>query len=154
MTCPAIAAKPIMNETNSIAIFANAWFWGPQLRFSKLNGVAKVIAGYSGGSKPNPTYRNIMDSTESVWIEFDPDVIAFEDLVVEWARMHSPTRKTSTQYRSVLFYADEEQKMLAEDAVRALKQQRGVIYVDIEPMTTFYKAEEYHQNYLSKKGMK
>lgn len=95
-----------------------------------------------------------MDSTESIWIEFDPDIISYEDLVVEWARMHSPTRMTRRQYRSVLFFGDDEQKMLAEDAVRGMKQQLGDIYVNVEPMTTFYKAEEYHQNYLSKKGLR
>jgi len=118
--------------------------------------VAKVIVGYSGGSKPNPTYPKILDATESIWIEFDPDTISFEDLVVEWARMHKPIRQTSRQYRSVIFYGDEEQKMLAEDAVRGMRQQFGSIvsiFVDIEPWSRFYRAEEYHQDYYAKKGM-
>jgi peptide methionine sulfoxide reductase MsrA len=68
--------------------------------------------------------------------------------------MHTPTRQRGRQYRSALFYADEEQKQLAEDAVRYLKQQLGTVYVDIEPWTKFYRAEEYHQDYLSKRGMK
>ena len=116
--------------------------------------MAKVIVGYSGGLKPNPTYRNMFDATESVWIEFDPDTISFEDLVVELARMHTPTRQASRQYRSVIFYGDKEQKILAEDAVRGMRQQFGSIFVDIEPWSRFYRAEEYHQDYYEKQGMK
>ena len=80
-----------------------------------------------------------------------------EDLIVEWARTHSPTRQTSRQYRSVLFYGDDMQKEIAQDALRGLSQKyigsSVKLYVDIEKWTKFYQAEEYHQHYLKKKGM-
>lgn len=115
------------------------------------------MVGYAGGSTPNPTYKRIMDYTEAYLIEFDENVISYEDLIVEWARTHSPTRQTSRQYRSVLFYGDDEQKEIAQDALRGLSQKyvgsSVKLHVDIEKWTKFYQAEEYHQNYLKKKGM-
>jgi len=113
--------------------------------------------GYSGGLKANPTYRNMLDHTESVMIEFDPDIITFDDLLIEWARMHTPTRVTSTQYRSAIFCGDEEQKTAAEDCVTYMRQkyaQQYELHVHIEPWTKFFKAEEYHQDYLRKHGRK
>eukprot|EP00553_Chaetoceros_curvisetus_P013835 CAMPEP_0204641698 /NCGR_PEP_ID=MMETSP0717-20131115/51279_1 /ASSEMBLY_ACC=CAM_ASM_000666 /TAXON_ID=230516 /ORGANISM="Chaetoceros curvisetus" /LENGTH=106 /DNA_ID=CAMNT_0051662393 /DNA_START=295 /DNA_END=615 /DNA_ORIENTATION=+ len=97
----------------------------------------------------------MMDYTESVYIEYDPDEIEFGDLLAEWARMHTPTRRSSRQYRSAIFYGDEDQKHTAEDCLNYLSQKYGhhKVYVDIEPWTKFYKAEEYHQDYLRKHGM-
>lgn len=93
----------------------------------------------------------------SYLIEFDENVISYEDLIVEWARIHSPTRQTSRQYRSVLFYGDDAQKEIAQDALRGLSQKyvgsSVKLYVDIEKCTKFYQAEEYHQHYFKKKGM-
>lgn len=110
--------------------------------------------GYSGGLKANPTYRNMLDHTESVMIEFDPDIITFDDLLIEWARMHTPTRVTSIQYRSAIFYGGEEQKAAAEDCVTYMKQKNAQyeLHVHIAPWTKFFKAEEYHQDYLRKHG--
>jgi len=111
------------------------------------------MVGYSGGKELNPTYRRIKDHTESVLIEFDPNVLSFEDVLIEWSRMHSPTRKTSTQYRSAVFYLDEDQKESAEEIVAGMRAAAGGnIQCDVEKATRFYRAEEYHQDFLSQRG--
>mmetsp|Transcript_3234 Transcript_3234/g.4715 ORF Transcript_3234/g.4715 Transcript_3234/m.4715 type:complete len:124 (+) Transcript_3234:237-608(+) len=121
-----------------------------------MDGVIRTVVGYTGGKKKDPTYRQIKDATESILIEYDPDIISFEDILIEWSRQHSPIRKKSKQYRSAIFYVDEEQKKIAEETVKAmksaLKSALGVseIFTGIEPVSAFYRAEEYHQNYLNK----
>mmetsp|Transcript_15873 Transcript_15873/g.21262 ORF Transcript_15873/g.21262 Transcript_15873/m.21262 type:complete len:120 (+) Transcript_15873:161-520(+) len=117
-----------------------------------MKGVIRTVVGYSGGQEKNPTYAYIKDSTESILIEYDPDIISYEDILVEWSRMHSPISKRKTQYRSAIFYADEEQKKIAEETVKAMKSALGVskVFTGIEPVSAFYRAEEYHQNYLNK----
>mmetsp|Transcript_13533 Transcript_13533/g.16401 ORF Transcript_13533/g.16401 Transcript_13533/m.16401 type:complete len:90 (+) Transcript_13533:287-556(+) len=88
-------------------------------------------------------------------IEFDPDKIEFTDLIIEWSQMHKPISQKSRQYRSVLFYGNDEQKEIALDAIRSMKSQLNKnIYTDIEPWSPFYKAEEYHQDYYKKSGMR
>ena len=94
-----------------------------------------------------------MDSTEAIMLEYDPTLVSFRQLLVEWSRQHSPfSLAYSRQYRSVIFYADEQEKEIAENFLEEL---RGMynnikIYTTVEPMTAFYKAEEYHQHYLAK----
>mmetsp|Transcript_27954 Transcript_27954/g.37157 ORF Transcript_27954/g.37157 Transcript_27954/m.37157 type:complete len:125 (+) Transcript_27954:306-680(+) len=119
-----------------------------------MDGVIRTVVGYAGGEEKNPTYRRIKDATESILIEYDPDIMPYEDILVEWSRMHSPISKRKTQYRSAIFYADEEQKKIAEETVKAMKNtSRGnEIFVDIEPVSAFYRAEEYHQDFIKKKG--
>lgn len=111
--------------------------------------------GYSGGKKDHPTYQNILDHTEAVLIEYDPDEISFEDILVEWAQQHSPHSQGKRQYRSAIWYRDADQQLAAEDAVRALEGMgRGrKVYTSIEPIsgTRFYQAEEYHQNFIAKR---
>lgn len=111
--------------------------------------------GYSGGQQPNPTYARILDSTESVRIEYDTSKIEYADLIVDVFRMHKPVVERTRQYRTVLFYGNEEEKNICEDAIRCWKEQnRGLdLFVDVEPLASFYQAEEYHQDYLKKKGM-
>ena len=115
--------------------------------------------GYSGGHKLNPTYRNIQDHTEALLIEFDPTIISYEDLVLEWSRMHSPVGKTKCQYRSAVWYLDEEQKEIADEVVQGMKaymsrnaasKWMAEISSSVEPVTSFYRAEEYHQNFLTR----
>mmetsp|Transcript_3232 Transcript_3232/g.4713 ORF Transcript_3232/g.4713 Transcript_3232/m.4713 type:complete len:120 (+) Transcript_3232:237-596(+) len=117
-----------------------------------MDGVIRTVVGYTGGEEKNPTYRRIKDATESILIEYDPDIMPYEDILVEWSRMHSPISKRKTQYRSAIFYADEEQKKIAEETVKAMKSALGVskVFTGIEPVSAFYRAEEYHQNYLNK----
>ena len=150
--CPEVPIKP-ETEGNEIAIVACGWFWGPQPRLQKMKGVARVVVGYSGGKQLNPNYDMMMDHTESVLIEFDPKVVTYEDILIEWSRMDYPYSKQKAQYRSAVFYMDEEQLEVAEEVVEGIKASASKgkkAYVDIEPVTRFYRGEEYHQNYLEK----
>lgn len=110
-----------------------------------------TFVGYTGGVQKNATYKQILDHTEALWIEFDPTVISYEDLCIEWSRMHSPLHKSKCQYRSAVWYLDEEQQETAQEVVAGMKAAaRGELYTSVEPATTFYKAEEYHQKFMSK----
>jgi len=118
-----------------------------------MDGVIRTVVGYTGGEEKNPTYRRIKDATESILIEYDPDIISFKDILVEWSRQvgFSPIRETSKQYRSAIFYVDGKQKKIAEETVKAMKSALGVskVFTGIEPVSAFYRAEEYHQNYFN-----
>lgn len=87
-------------------------------------------------------------------IEFDPNVVSYEDLVIEWSQMHSPTGERKCQYRSAVWYLNEEQQEVAENVLSGMKAAAHgrAIYSRVEPATRFYQAEEYHQNFLSKQG--
>eukprot|EP00957_Ditylum_brightwellii_P089479 6813791-Ditylum_brightwellii.AAC.1 len=117
-----------------------------------MDGVICTAVGYTGGENKDPTYCQIKDATESTIIEYDPDIISFEDILVEWSRQHSLIRKKSKQYRSAIFYVDREQKTIVEEIVKAMKSALGVSkkITGIEPVSAFYRAEEYQQNYLNK----
>eukprot|EP00543_Licmophora_paradoxa_P002072 CAMPEP_0202442720 /NCGR_PEP_ID=MMETSP1360-20130828/2098_1 /ASSEMBLY_ACC=CAM_ASM_000848 /TAXON_ID=515479 /ORGANISM="Licmophora paradoxa, Strain CCMP2313" /LENGTH=131 /DNA_ID=CAMNT_0049058159 /DNA_START=217 /DNA_END=612 /DNA_ORIENTATION=- len=125
---------------------------GPQLKFTKLAGVERCVVGYSGGQKLHPTYHRIKDHTEALLIEFDPKQISYEDILLEWSRMHNPIRRwIPRQYRSAIWYLDEEQQESAEEVLAGMKAASGArskIRSDIQPATKFYRAEEYHQNYF------
>lgn len=144
-----------------IATFGAGCFWCVEAIFQQLQGVARVVSGYAGGSAANPTYEQVCTGTtghaEAVQITFDPQVIAYTDLLDVFWRSHDPTTlnrqgaDVGTQYRSVIFYHTEEQQRLAEQSRReteASKLWSGKIVTDITPFTTFYEAEPYHQNYF------
>lgn len=148
------------------ATFGAGCFWGVEETFRILNGVVKTAVGYAGGTIENPTYEDVCaDETghaEVVQIEFDPANISYRQLLdVFWAN-HDPTTRNrqgpdvGRQYRSVVFYHSPEQKAEAEEAKSALEKTgrfRRPIVTEIEPATRFYRAEEYHQRYLEKRGM-
>jgi len=153
--CPEVPLVPQVNSQNELFVCACGWFWFPQLRFDQLKGVVRTLVGYSGGNKLNPTYQSIKDHTEALLIEYDPNVISYEQLVTEWTKMHSLTRKsTKCQYRSALWYLNDEQKQRAEDVLEKIRTAQKIdkIYSAVEPVTKFYRAEEYHQNYIQKQG--
>lgn len=107
--------------------------------------------GYSGGKQDNPTYRNIRDYTEALLVEFDPSLVTYEDLVIEWTRMHSPTGRRTCQYRSAVWYLSDEQKEVCEEVVEGLKAVHGDhLNTSIEPATRFFRGEEYHQDFTAK----
>lgn len=107
--------------------------------------------GYSGGEEADPTYQNIKDSTESVLIEFDPSMITYEKILDEWSTQHYPYYPSKLQYRSAIFYDSEEQRATAVKKIDEMKSKTDKqIYVDIEPVSAFYRAEEYHQDFLNK----
>lgn len=116
-----------------------------------MGGVADVVVGYTGGKKTNPTYQNIMDSTEAFMVEFDPSLISYEDILDEWAKQHEPFYPSKCQYRSAIFYCNEDQRNAALKKIEEFsKGGERKVYVDVEPVSAFYKGEEYHQNFLEK----
>jgi len=151
--CPEIPTTPQISPTNETAVLALGWFWTPQYKYSRILGVVSTVVGYSGGQEKNPTYDRIKDATESILIEYNPDIISFEDILAEWSKMHAPFRKRHSQYRSAIFYINEKQKKIAKDTVEAMKNKTGEeIFTDVELVSAFYRAEEYHQDYIKKEG--
>lgn len=150
-------------STNKQATFGSGCFWCTEAIFLDLKGVHKVTSGYAGGTMPNPSYEQVCSGTtghaEVVQIEFDPAIISYEQLLEVFFLTHNPTtlnrqgNDVGTQYRSVVFYHDEEQKALAQKILKKIDGERVYdtpIVTSIEPYTKFYPAEEYHQNYFSK----
>lgn len=153
-------AKPKLEK----ATFAAGCFWGVEAKFCQVKGVKSTRVGYSGGKMPNPTYEDVCtDKTghaESVEITFDPKKVPYEKpLEVFWSS-HDPTQvnrqgpDVGTQYRSVIFYRNEQQKKAAEKSKQEQqKKTKGKIATEIIPAQPFYQAEEYHQQYLEKRGL-
>lgn len=117
-----------------------------------MKGVARAVVGYSGGKELNPNYGILLDHTEAILVEFDPKVTTYEDILMEWTRMDYPFSKQKTQYKSAVWFTDEEQQEVAKEVVEGIKaSSKGKnVFVDIEPVTRFYRGEEYHQNYLER----
>lgn len=146
-------------------MFGAGCFWGVEYNFSKLDGVNEVLSGYSGGKTPDPTYEqvcsNSTDHAEVVLIEFDPSVISYEELLNSFWEKHDPTTlnrqgpDVGTQYRSAIFYFDEEQRNLAQESLNKLQQKlKNKIVTEITEADTFWKAEEYHQKYFEKHNIR
>lgn len=135
-------------------MFALGCFWGPDVYFSKLPGVLKTTVGYSGGEKENPTYEALDDHTETVEIEYDPETVSYEELLHHFWNQHDPTAKQKTQYQSIIFYHDAEQRKAVEESKRREAERRGKdVVTEIRPAGKFYRAEEYHQKYYQKHGI-
>ena len=145
------------------ATFAAGCFWGVEAAFQKIKGVQKTTVGYMGGDSENPTYEDVCtDKTghaEVVQIEYETDKISYEDLLNAFWSIHDPTQKNrqgpdrGTQYRSAIFYHNQEQKKAAEQSKAMLKKSgkyKNTIATEINPARKFFRAEEYHQNYLKK----
>ena len=143
------------------AIFAAGCFWNPEYVFSKTKGVAKTRVGYIGGKIKNPSYQNVCSGktghVEAVEIEFNPKKISYKQLLEIFFEIHDPTTKDKQgadfgkQYNSVIFYANQEQKEIAEK----IKKERqiefgGKIVTQIKKASDFYPAEEYHQKYYER----
>ena len=146
--------------TTQLATLAGGCFWCLEAVFEQLKGVKKVESGYSGGQVPNPSYEAVCTGTtghaEVTQVTFDPDVISFRDLLGVFFSIHDPTTPdrqggdVGTQYRSAIFYHDDEQRRDAEDLVRELEAEHvfdDSIVTRIEPLKVFYPAEEYHREY-------
>lgn len=151
---------------SQLATFGAGCFWGVEERFRTTPGVISTSVGYEGGTMENPTYEDVCTNAtghaEVVQIEFDPEQISYEALLeIFWAN-HNPTTLNrqgpdiGTQYRSVIFYHSPEQKTAAEKSKAALEASgkwKQSIVTQIVPAQTFYKAEDYHQQYLAKRGL-
>ena len=147
-------------------MFGAGCFWGVEATFRKVTGVKDVAVGYAGGTTENPTYEDVCgDETghaEVVHVEFDPALVSYRQLLDIFWSNHDPTTlnrqgpDVGTQYRSVIFYYTREQKAVAEEAKAELEKSgrfRRPIVTQIEPAPPFFRAEEYHQRYLEKRGL-
>lgn len=164
MRAPSSFTRKEMARTK-IATFAAGCFWGPEARFRRINGVVDAAVGYMGGHLKNPTYQQVCtDRTghaEVVQVVYDPSVISYEQLLEAFWNMHDPTTPDrqgfdfGTQYRSAVFYHDENQKAAAEALKKRLDESGAFgdpIVTEITAAGPFYRAEEYHQRYLEKTG--
>ena len=150
----------------ALATFGAGCFWGVEEVFRQIPGVKDTTVGYMGGKTENPTYEEVCtDQTghaEVVQVEYDPEQVTYEELLEVFWNNHNPTTlnrqgpDVGTQYRSVIFYHTDEQKLAAEASKKQLDQSgkwKDPIVTQIEPASTFWCAEEYHQRYLQKRGL-
>ncbi|RPG99184.1 MAG: peptide-methionine (S)-S-oxide reductase [Candidatus Pelagibacter sp. TMED118] len=144
-----------------IAILAAGCFWGPEVKFSKLNGVSKTEVGYCGGNNSKTSYKEVCtgktNHAEVVRIEFDNTIISYEQILDYFFDIHDPTTLNQqgydigTQYRSEIFYISENQKKIAFDVLNKInKKFNGKIVTNISENKNYCKAEEYHQKYLER----
>jgi len=148
------------------AIFAAGCFWGVEATFRQLPGVVSTRVGYTGGDFPDPTYKDVCtDRTghaEAVEVEYDPTKLSYEKLLETFWENHDPTQLNrqgpdwGTQYRSAIFFTTPEQEAEAKASKAALEKSRRYskpIATQIVPASTFFQAEDYHQQYLEKRGL-
>lgn len=125
-------------------------FWGSESTFALLPGVLKTRVGYSGGTSPSPTYKNIGDHTEIVEIQFNPELTKFKEIINLFYSKHNFTLPQKTQYKSVILYVDEEQKKIALEEMEKAKEKYNkntIFYTFLQKFEKFYQAEDYHQKY-------
>ncbi len=142
---------------NQIAVFAGGCFWCTEALFQELKGVISVIPGYTGGSVKNPTYEQVCAGktghAEATKVEFDPKKISYKDLLTVFFATHDPTtlnrqgNDVGTQYRSAVFYTNEEQKRDAEAFMGRINESDPKVVTEISPLGPFYEAEGYHRQY-------
>lgn len=150
----------MQNEKLRKATFGSGCFWCTEAVFERLRGVQKVVSGYSGGSVDNPTYeevcRGATGHAEVVQLTYDPVMISYDELLEVFWKTHDPTtlnrqgNDVGTQYRSIIFYHNEDQKKLAEKYKEELDESgawNNPRVTEISPFTEFFEAEGYHQNY-------
>ena len=150
------------SRTGEVATLAGGCFWCLEAVFDELKGVESVESGYSGGKLQNPTYAQVCDGNtghaEVVQVTFDPQVLTYNDLLTVFFAIHNPTTlnrqgaDAGTQYRSAIFYHDEEQKKVAEQVIQKIGA-AGIwddpIVTELTPFDKFYPAEDYHQEYFA-----
>ncbi len=155
--------KPTSQTQREVATLGGGCFWCMEAVFNELKGVEEVESGYSGGAVANPTYEQVSMGTtghaEVVHITFDPNVISFKQILEIFFSMHDPTTlnrqgpDTGTQYRSVIFYHDDEQKSIAEQVIKEVTEEKlwdAPIVTKVEPFKAFYEAEDYHKDYFKR----
>lgn len=142
------------------ATFGGGCFWCVEAVFDQLKGVHSVISGYAGGHVENPTYKQVCEGktghAEVIQVEFDPEVISFDELLEVFWTVHDPTQlnrqgnDVGTQYRSIILYENQEQKLVAEHSILAFEASEmyeGNFTTELVPLEKFYTAEDHHQNY-------
>lgn len=147
----------------STAIFAAGCFWGVQYYFDQVPGVNATTVGFIGGHSVNPRYDEVCTGTtghaEAIQIDFDPEVVSYQVLLQHFFRLHDPTQHNrqgpdiGEQYRSAIFYMNEDQKRASEEVVRSLQpEHNNQIVTELTPATEFYPAEAYHQKFTERTG--
>jgi peptide-methionine (S)-S-oxide reductase len=152
-------------SAREVATLGGGCFWCLEAVYQELRGVEKVESGYSGGDVPNPTYREVCSETtghaEVVQVTFDPEVVSYRDILEVYFTIHDPTTlnrqgaDVGTQYRSVIFYHDDEQRRIAEAVISDLESEgiwSNPIVTEVAQFDEFYVAEDYHQNYFRNNG--
>lgn len=144
------------------AYFAGGCFWGVEYYFAKVPGVNSTTVGFMGGEKPSPTYEEVSTQdtgyAETIEVVYDDSKTNYEELAKLFFEIHDPEQLNrqgpdiGAQYRSAIFYVDNEQKEAAEKLIGILKDNGLAVVTLLEPATTFYPAEEYHQKYYEKSG--
>jgi len=149
-------------ENRAIATFAGGCFWCVEADFDKVPGAVSTISGYIGGKADNPTYNQVSAGgtghTEAVEIAYDPAKVSYQKLLDVFWRNHDPLAKDrqfcdrGDQYRPAIFYHDEEQRKLAEASKKAVQEKLAprIVHTEVVKASTFYKAEDYHQDYYKK----
>jgi peptide-methionine (S)-S-oxide reductase len=159
------SGKEMEKERFELATFGAGCFWCVEAIFQRVEGVEKVVSGYTGGHVKNPSYREVCNGTtghaEVCQLSYDPDVVSFKELLEIFWQTHDPTtlnrqgNDVGTQYRSAVFYHDDQQKALAE-AYKTKLNEAGIysdpIVTEIAPFEKLYEAEDYHQNYFNENG--
>ncbi len=151
-----------MLSGSEIAVFGGGCFWCTEAVFKMLAGITSVMPGYAGGAKSNPTYEDVCGGdtghAEVVRIEYDPALISYETLLTVFFAAHDPTtpnrqgNDVGEQYRSVIFYTNDEQKKTAEEFIKKLNQsaeEGAPIATEVKPLEKFYEAENYHRDYYA-----
>ena len=159
-TTPVSSAKEVKEPNNKVAVFGGGCFWCTEALFSQLKGVKKVVSGFSGGAIPNPSYKDVCTGltghAECTQITYDPEVISYPELLEVFWTTHDPTTlnrqgaDVGTQYRSVIFYTDEQQRKQAIEYKERLEKEKiwdKPIVTEITKFDKFYSAEAYHQEY-------
>jgi peptide-methionine (S)-S-oxide reductase len=149
------------------ATFAAGCFWGVEDTFRQVKGVTSATVGYTGGTTKDPSYKDVCTGrtghAEAVEVEFDPDQVRYRELLAVFFQNHNPTTPNrqgpdfGTQYRSAIFFHDADQEREAREAVAALEAShafKSPIVTQIVPASNFYRAEEYHQRYFEKQGIR
>ena len=145
-----------------IAVLALGCFWGPEKKYGQLEGVYRTEVGYCGGNSPNTNYREVCTGTtnhaEAVKLEFDPKVISYEEIIKKFFEFHDPTTLNSqgpdfgTQYRSEIFYLNDEQKKIAQKVINEENVRlSGRVVTKLSELKNYCASEEYHQKYLEKR---
>ena len=145
-----------------IAVLALGCFWGPEIKFGKVNGIIRTEVGYCGGNNPQTSYKEVCTGNTShaevVKLEFDPKIISYDEILEYFFKIHDPTTLNSqgpdigTQYRSEIFYLNEEQKNSAEKRIeKENKKLLEKVVTKLSVVKNYCTAEEYHQKYLEKK---
>ncbi len=144
------------------ATFAAGCFWGVQYHFQKMKGVMNTIVGYTGGEEENPLYSEVKahktHHVEAILVEYDESIVSYEDLCKLFFEIHDPSQTDGIgpdlgpQYRSVIFYSNEDEKVCAEHLIDELRSKAYEVNTHLRPVEKFWYAEDYHQHYYDKTG--